>query len=77
MESDVSFVRVNLADQVAKNLRETVEKGGFLKVSGFPSSRQLAYKYGVSHNVMLKALRQLYEQGILNLDSRRKGYELC
>ena len=70
------FKRASLAEQVARDLRKSIAKGVFTKETGFPSFRRLADEYGISHNVMLKALKQLHEQGIIYLGSKRKGYEL-
>ena len=41
------------------------------------SAHELAKKYGVSHNVMLKVLRNLYEEEVLLLNSKRMGYQIC
>ena len=70
------FIRKTLADQVAESLQETILKGEFSGSSDFPSSRQLANQYGISHNVMLKALQQLQDDGLIYLDSKRQGYKV-
>ena len=76
MEQSVGFVRTNLGEQVAFDLRQSIEAGKFSNGSKLPSSRVLARRYGVSHNVMLKALQQLREQKVILLKSRRLGYEM-
>ena len=76
MEMTATFVKKSLAQQVMQHLRETIEAGEMPKGLGFPSSRHLARKYGVSHNIMLKVLRQLHDEDILYLQSKRRGYQL-
>ena len=56
------FVRTSLVDQVAEHLQQSIENGIIGEDRDFPSSHELAGSYGVSHNVMLKALRQLCEE---------------
>ena len=76
MGKEMTFLRKNLSDQVAENLREAIKRGELSVNSRFPSSRDMAKKYGVSHNVMLKALKQLQQDGLIVLPSKRKGYRL-
>ena len=76
MEKIATFVRKNLEQQVMQHLREIIDAGEMPKGLDFPSSRQLAREYGVSHNVMLKVLRQLYDEELLCLPSKRSGYQL-
>ena len=76
MEYNVSFSKKKLVDQVAEDLKELIKINHLSTCTNFPSSRWLAQKYGVSHNVMLKVLRQLNDENVLYLISRRKGYEV-
>ena len=76
MEVQMSFRRKSLTEQVTENMRELIEAKQLSRDSDFPSSRTLAQRYGVSHNVMLKALRQLQDEGLIYLNSKRKGYKL-
>ena len=76
MEMIAPFVKKSLAQQVMQHLRETIEAGEMPKGLDFPSSRQLARDYGVSHNIMLKVLHQLHDEEFLCLPSKRAGYQL-
>ena len=76
MEMKMSFNRTSLAQQVAEHLRESIRYGQLFENSRLPSSREMARRYGISHNVMLKSLRQLQEEGVISLPSKRKGYHL-
>ncbi len=71
-----SFVKKKVADQVVESLKKSITNGGFEYNSDFPSSRFLARRYGVSHNVMLKALSQLKDENLIYLSSKRQGYKL-
>ena len=77
MEQDKCFVKKTLTEQVTEHLRGAIRAGQIGSGEGFPNSRNLAKEYGVSHNVMLKALRNLYEEGVLRLNSKRMGYQVC
>ena len=70
------FIKKTLADQVVEDLKESIDNGEFSTTENFPSSRLLANKYGISHNVMLKALQQLEDEGLIYLRSKRQGYKL-
>ena len=70
------FVRKKLVDQVVESLKESIMSGSFEDNSNFPSSRFLAQRYGISHNVMLKALNKLREENLIYLNSKRQGYKL-
>ena len=74
MEAEVMFSRTTLAEQVAESMEESVRRGRLSENSKLPSSRELARQYGVSHNVMLKALRQLHKDDLIYMPSRRIGY---
>ena len=76
MKLEVDFARKTLVDQVTENLRESIKDGKFSNHSAFPSSRELASLYGTSHNIMLKVLHQLQDEGFIYLDNRRRGYKL-
>ena len=76
MTTEVAFVRKTLLDQVADSLKESIINGKFSGSSNFPSSRQLARRYGISHNVMLKALYKLKDEDLIYLNSKREGYKL-
>ena len=70
------FTKKTLADQVVEDLKESIHNGDFSTTENFPSSRLLANKYRISHNVMLKALQQLQDEGLIYLRSKRQGYKL-
>ena len=76
MKTEAVFLRKNLNEQVAESLRESIECGEFAGDSRLPSSRELAKTYGVSHNIMLKAMKQLQEEDVIYLPSKRKGYHV-
>ena len=76
MRENAFFTRITLTEQVAEHLCESIKSGTLLEGPNFPSSRCLADKYGVSHNIMLKVLRQLRDEKKLHLPSKRKGYQL-
>ena len=76
METEVIFTRKTLAEMVAEGLQESISNGLLCKGSKLPSSRELACRCGVSHNVMLDSLRQLSQEGIIYLESRRRGYRV-
>jgi DNA-binding FadR family transcriptional regulator len=76
MAVETGFIRKNLADQVAESLKESILNDNLPDAPNFPSSRVLARRYGISHNVMLKALKKLYDGGLICLDSKRQGYRL-
>ena len=76
MAIEVAFVKKSLADQVADNLRELIINGEFSGESNFPSSRQLAQRYAISHNVMLKVLHKLNDEELICMNSKREGYKL-
>ena len=76
MVSEICFKRVCLTEQVANDLREKIAMGQLSTNSKLPNSRELARRYGISHNVMLKSLHQLCNENIICLNSRRKGYEI-
>ena len=77
METETTFVRKKLAEQVAESLRESIRHNRLSENSRLPSSRVLARQYGISHNVMLKALQQLHNDGLIFLRSTREGYHVC
>ena len=76
MGPEINFVRRDLTEQVADSLRELIEHGELSANSRLLSSRDLAKRYGVSHNVMLKALKQLQHDAVIVLPSKRRGYHI-
>jgi len=76
METEIIFAKRTLTEQVAENMAEAIRDGRWSDNSKLPSSRELARQYGVSHNVMLKALQQLQEDDLVYLPSKRSGYHL-
>ena len=67
MGKKVVFLRKNLDEQVTESLRESIEFGELSENSRIPNSRELANRYGVSHNVMLKAMKQLHHDDVICL----------
>ena len=76
MKTEVLFTRRTLTEQVAESLRELIGQNRLSENSRLPNSRKLAQRYRVSHNVMLKALQQLYEEDVIFLPSKRSGYHV-
>ena len=76
MEIETTFVRKKLAEQVAESLQESIRHNRLPENSRLPSSRELARQYGISHNVILKALQQLHNDGLIFLRSKREGYQV-
>ena len=74
VEKETTFTRKTLAEQVTESLAESIRYGRLSENSRLPNSRDLARRYGVSHNVMLKVLRQLHEEDLIFLPSKRLGY---
>jgi DNA-binding FadR family transcriptional regulator len=74
VEKEATFVKRSLAEQVAESLRESIRYGRLSENTRLPSSRELARRYGISHNVMLKSLQQLNEEDVISLLSKRRGY---
>ena len=76
METDTVFTRKTLSEQVADNLKQAIEQGELSENSRLINSRELAKRYGVSHNVMLNSLKQLQQEQVIYLPSKRSGYHL-
>ena len=69
-----SFPKTSMPDKVAVALRESLEGGELAGEMYLPSSRELASKYGTSLLTVQKALRQLKEEKVIRLHSKRRGF---
>jgi 2-aminoadipate transaminase len=67
--NDIRFEKgnISLSTQLARILRDFIEKGEFLPGSQLPSIRKLAEKLTVNRSIVSSAYRQLSNQGVLKM----------
>lgn len=69
-----SLDKTSMPEKVAVALRESLEDGELAHEMYLPSSRELASKYGTSLLTVQKALRQLKDEKVIRLHSKRRGF---
>ena len=63
----MSVKRVRLAEQVKEEIIASIGSGNFLPGAKIPSVRQLSSELGVSHITAARAIRELAEEGVLEV----------